>query len=150
MSDAGVDPYQVFTHDALLAVFRASDGIPRLINQVCDHALVMGCAGGRQKLDTADIEEAWADLQQLPGPWDESESVNEEHAVVEFGPLGDEEFSSPTQLDLQPEEPTVRTAEFSDTAIEEFDSPRKSVKRGRANNGNHQLSKFARKWMMHN
>ena len=46
-------------------------GIPRLINQVCDHAMVMASLGGYHQLDAAGIEEAWADLQQLPGPWND-------------------------------------------------------------------------------
>ena len=59
----------IFAEPALEAVFRAADGVPRLINQVCDHALVLACAGGVKRLCEREIEEAWADLQQLPTPW---------------------------------------------------------------------------------
>lgn len=65
----GGDPQRIFTEAALDAVHRATDGIPRLINQTCDHALVLACAGGVKPIDLAGIEEAWADLQQLPTPW---------------------------------------------------------------------------------
>lgn len=65
----GGDPNRIFTEAALDAVHRATDGIPRLINQTCDHALVLACAGGVKPIDLAGIEEAWADLQQLPTPW---------------------------------------------------------------------------------
>jgi type II secretory pathway predicted ATPase ExeA len=32
----------IFTHDAVLAIHRASRGIPRLINLICEHALIFG------------------------------------------------------------------------------------------------------------
>jgi type II secretory pathway predicted ATPase ExeA len=69
LSQAGGDPTRIFTEGALDAIFRATDGIPRLINQICDHALVLACAGGVKPIDVNGIEEAWADLQQLPTPW---------------------------------------------------------------------------------
>ena len=83
----GGDTKSLFTESALEAVHRAADGIPRLINQICDHALVLGCAGGKRQLDQFGIEEAWADLQQLPGPWTEPVPTNDDFDVVEFGEL---------------------------------------------------------------
>jgi type II secretory pathway predicted ATPase ExeA len=50
------------------AVFTASDGVPRLINQVCDHALVLAAADGRQRATPADIAAAWREIQRLPPP----------------------------------------------------------------------------------
>jgi type II secretory pathway predicted ATPase ExeA len=85
---AGANPDSVFTEDALRAIYQATDGIPRLINQVGDHALVMAFAGGRELIDGAGIEEAWADLQQLPGPWQETPEVGDlESTTIEFGDL---------------------------------------------------------------
>ena len=92
----GGDSDDVFSDDSLAAVHRASDGIPRLINQICDHTLVLGCAGGKRQLDSFCVEEAWADLQQLPGPWREEPTQVSAEPVVEFGELDD---FSPLQLD---------------------------------------------------
>ncbi|HQU42306.1 MAG TPA: AAA family ATPase [Pirellulales bacterium] len=85
----------IFTPDALEAVYRATDGVPRLINQVCDHALTLAFAGGAQQIDRAGVEEAWADLQQLPTPWNVAarpgatrEAARE--GFIEFGSLDDE------------------------------------------------------------
>jgi len=90
----GVEPATVFTDAALQAAYRASDGIPRLTNQICDHALVMACAGEVKPVDAQGIEEAWSDLQQLPTPWSEVAGYSDPAApaddgVVEFGLLDD-------------------------------------------------------------
>lgn len=80
----------IFNDDALNAIYRATDGIPRLINQVCDHALLLAYAGGVRQLTAAGIEEAWADLQQLPTPWSSAEgaaALGETADIIEFGQL---------------------------------------------------------------
>lgn len=84
-------PDRVFAPDALRAIHTATDGIPRLINQVCDHALILAALGGHARLTAAGIEEAWADLQQLPAPFHEPARTNVAAGagVVEFGQLGD-------------------------------------------------------------
>lgn len=95
---AGADPAQVFTTDALRAIHTATDGIPRLINQLCDHALMLAALGGHKQLGPAGIEEAWADLQQLPAPWHEparpAAAASQPTGVIEFGQLSDEAFRS--------------------------------------------------------
>ena len=94
LAAAGAAPASIFTEDALTAIHRAGDGIPRLINQVADHALVLAAAGGQPIIDAAGINEAWSDLQQLPSVFgSEPEAVRSEgqNAFVEFGSLSDEE-----------------------------------------------------------
>ncbi|HJN13654.1 MAG: AAA family ATPase [Pirellulaceae bacterium] len=101
ISAAGGDPSEIFTDDALVAVHRASGGIPRLINQVCDHSLVMASLGGYQQLDVAGIEEAWADLQQLPGPWNDPVVQSNEggESIVEFGSLDEDDAAQVSPFD---------------------------------------------------
>jgi len=115
ITNCGGDPTDIFTEDAFEAVFRATDGIPRLINQVCDHALVLGFAGEQTTISGAGIEEAWADLQQLPtplsvqaGPTSERAASGDE-AVIEFGSL-DEASSSPEPFEAQ-EAPLAQSAD---------------------------------------
>ncbi|MBP90037.1 MAG: hypothetical protein CMJ64_25575 [Planctomycetaceae bacterium] len=91
LTAVGAVPSSVFTDDGLNAIHQATDGIPRLVNQVCDHALVMGFAGGKQTINGSGIQEAWADLQQLPGPWQPEAATSGDSAVVEFGSLDDDE-----------------------------------------------------------
>jgi len=88
---AGGERPDVIGDDACLAVYQATDGVPRLVNQVCDHALLLACAAGRRQVDRAVVEEAWADLQQLPTPWNgDSSRERTEGGIVEFGGLDDE------------------------------------------------------------
>ncbi|MBX9788092.1 MAG: AAA family ATPase [Pirellulales bacterium] len=65
-------PERLFTDDAVRRLQQATDGVPRLVNQLCDHALVLGAAAGRLRLDAAAISVAWADLQQFPAPRDQA------------------------------------------------------------------------------
>jgi type II secretory pathway predicted ATPase ExeA len=83
---------------AIDAVFRATDGIPRMVNQLLDHALLMASDRGRQRVDSMLVQEAWADLQQLPSPQAVQElsfgaSTASESSAIEFGPLGGEPAS---------------------------------------------------------
>ncbi|MBX3413846.1 MAG: AAA family ATPase [Pirellulales bacterium] len=102
---SGGDSARIFEPDALDAIHRATDGIPRLVNQLCDHALVLAYTAGVKKLDAKGIEEAWADLQQLPLPWREMAAASQESAtreaadVIEFGGLEDDFEFEPAHAD---------------------------------------------------
>jgi hypothetical protein len=94
---AGGDPDACWTEDALRAIHRLTGGVPRLINQVCDHALILAAAGGVRNIDDRGVEEAWADLQQLPmcGADEPTlQATNGESTVIEFGSLDDDDDSS--------------------------------------------------------
>jgi general secretion pathway protein A len=51
-----------FTPEALSAVFTATDGIPRLINVLCDNALLVGYARGAHCIDQTIIMEVVRDM----------------------------------------------------------------------------------------
>jgi type II secretory pathway predicted ATPase ExeA len=90
----GTSADNLFTADAQGAIHTATDGIPRLINQVCDHALMLTALAGKRQVDSAGIEEAWADLQQLPLPLHEGPTIGSgsgsASGLVEFGQLADQ------------------------------------------------------------
>jgi type II secretory pathway predicted ATPase ExeA len=99
ISGVGGDPAQIFDEDALRSVYRASDGIPRLINQVCDHALILASLGGLRRLTSEALEEAWADLQQLPTPWNTAQAKSDGGSqVVEFGGLDESKYDMPEAI----------------------------------------------------
>lgn len=92
---AGGNPDRLFSPDALDAIYHASGGIARLINQVCDRVLLLAARRELARADKALVQAAWSDLQQLPTPWNLPDSQPEDHreerdAVVEFGPLSDD------------------------------------------------------------
>jgi general secretion pathway protein A len=56
-------PRSLFTLAACNAVYRYSEGIPRLINVICDNAMLVGYAKGCPVIEDADIEEVSEDLK---------------------------------------------------------------------------------------
>jgi type II secretory pathway predicted ATPase ExeA len=90
----------LFTAEAQAAIHTSTDGVPRLINQLGDHALMLAALGGQRQIDAAGIEEAWADLQQLPLPSSAgSRPIHGDRVtsggIVEFGELADESSANP-------------------------------------------------------
>jgi type II secretory pathway predicted ATPase ExeA len=57
----------LFTDDACEAVFAASRGIPRIINLLCDTALVYGYADQKQSIDVETVNEILADKEREGG-----------------------------------------------------------------------------------
>jgi len=104
----------LFPPEACHAVYRATDGVPRLVNQVCDHALVLAFAAGKPAIGPATIEEAWADLQQLPTPWSSEEKVPKSSGVVEFGSVVDD--AAPPPDGSAPGEPPTVPSEGAEAA----------------------------------
>ncbi|MCA9191705.1 MAG: AAA family ATPase [Planctomycetales bacterium] len=97
---AQCSPSEFITSEGLDAVYAASEGIPRLVNQVMDHALMLALVNSQRPISAALIEEAWADLQQLPTPWSSNGLASENNSQstsIEFGTLEDDEgFGSPS------------------------------------------------------
>jgi type II secretory pathway predicted ATPase ExeA len=81
----------IFDESAIAAIQKLTDGVPRVINQLCDHALLAAAAQQVNRVDQRAIEIAWADLQQLPPTLSDDEPVADSSSVIEFGQL--EEFS---------------------------------------------------------
>ncbi len=95
---AGVKPPEFITNDGLDAVYAASEGVPRLVNQIMDHTLVLAVANNQCPVSSPLVEEAWADLQQLPAPWHSAseQAQSAAAAAIEYGSLddADDEFLS--------------------------------------------------------
>ena len=89
----------LFSEDALGAVYHATGGTPRVINQLCNQILLSQTQHQENQITEAAVERAWAELQQLPAPWNEHTATTETGevgqagsgaGVIEFGPLEDE------------------------------------------------------------
>lgn len=85
---------EVFDEAALSMLHKLTSGVPRVINQLADHALQMAADSSERRITFQRVEAAWADLQQLPTP--QPPRPRDEHAssIVEFGALEDDTVQS--------------------------------------------------------
>lgn len=100
---AGGEGQQLFNDASLKAIYEVSDGCPRLVNQVCDHALILAATRGELVVTDQCIHEAWSDVQSIPGNWaapaTQPESADrleddDNWTVIEFGQLDDSDSGS--------------------------------------------------------
>ena len=116
VSQAGARGEPVFSSEACRAVHQATDGVPRLVNQLCDHAMLLAFSDGQSRISTQCVEEAWSDLQQLPTPYAQCHEADTA-AVIEFGGLHDEpreaagpDLTDSCQDDADSSSPALRVA----------------------------------------
>jgi general secretion pathway protein A len=62
LSIAGGSAGQIFTREAIVSVHAASHGLPRIINVVCDNALIGGFAAGVKPIGAAIVQEICRDF----------------------------------------------------------------------------------------
>ncbi|MFK7778395.1 MAG: AAA family ATPase [Gimesia sp.] len=60
-----------FANDAIKLITHISDGLPRCLNQICDHSLMLAFIQELPLVEKSIVEEAFSDLQQLPLHWNE-------------------------------------------------------------------------------
>lgn len=91
---------ELFDSESLKTAHEVADGCPRLVNQVCEHALIAAATQGASQVTESHVRQAWNDVQGIPGDWsapansvqDTSELEKDEGwTVIEFGQLDDEE-----------------------------------------------------------
>ena len=61
----------VFSDDSATIIARASCGVPRCLNQLADHSLLLGFAADESLVQEATVREALDDLKQLPLHWND-------------------------------------------------------------------------------
>jgi general secretion pathway protein A len=66
LRSAGRDPEGIFDDEALARVHALTRGVPRLVNVLCDRALLGAFAAGRWTVDAALVEQA---AREAFGPW---------------------------------------------------------------------------------
>ncbi|QDV67791.1 hypothetical protein Poly24_14950 [Rosistilla carotiformis] len=85
----GAEPTDLIRDDAISSVHSASDGIPRLINQLMNHVLYFAEQQDVEIITAEIVQDAWADLQQLPMPTRTNPKNPSKASTVDFGPLSD-------------------------------------------------------------
>ncbi|MCR9292240.1 MAG: AAA family ATPase [bacterium] len=132
---AGYKPSEFLTSEGLQAVYAASEGVPRLVNQVMDHTLVLAINNNVCPASASLIEEAWAELQQLPVPWPSaadrmpnvSASVEAGGAAIEFGSLEEELEDSHQTKAFEGVNSSSESTRLQDSAIRQYESISKPV-----------------------
>lgn len=66
---AGGDVENIIAPDALQLIARVSDGLPRCLNQLSDHCLLMAAMAEESLVSERIVHEALEDLKHLPLPW---------------------------------------------------------------------------------
>jgi type II secretory pathway predicted ATPase ExeA len=98
--DTAEEDVDLFTPEAVRSIHETTEGLPRLINQLCDHSLLLAQAEGLAVIDADLVDEAFRDLQQLPAiasfPSNEQQEVPAGE-VIEFGSL--QEFADSPEAD---------------------------------------------------
>jgi type II secretory pathway predicted ATPase ExeA len=108
----GTNVEAVMTGDAVTAVHRASGGIPRVIDQISDLSLVFAEQQNQNPVSAKIVESAWAELQQMPAPWNDIEKTaaglpnnqdsSSRNLTIEFGTLSDDDSDEEVGFDDQP------------------------------------------------
>lgn len=65
----GVSSAEVFTPEAMELIVRAADGLPRCLNQLCDHTCLLASLAGEKPANESHVREALDDLMKLPLHW---------------------------------------------------------------------------------
>lgn len=74
---AGARAEDVFTADALAFLAKAADGVPRCLNHLADHSLLLSYVVERRPVTVEAVREALDDLKQLPLQWNDPISGGE-------------------------------------------------------------------------
>jgi len=74
---AGCEKEDLFEDSCYKVIYRYSGGIPRLVNTICDSALLVGFADDKDQITAEDIEETAAELG-----WQEHEDTTGTHQVL--------------------------------------------------------------------
>jgi type II secretory pathway predicted ATPase ExeA len=105
---AGGNGYEAFTPEAIELATHASGGVPRCLNQLCDHSMLLAYVAEQVPVSGAIVREALVDMQQLPLQW---------NALPETPHLGTQAEETPETTD---ETPVVESV--IEDATSEFDS----------------------------
>lgn len=84
---AGGRTPELFTTEALSLVCQAADGVPRCLNQLCDHALLTAYANEERPVSEAIVRQALDDLSHLPLTWN-STAWRSTKTASNFTPAG--------------------------------------------------------------
>ncbi len=74
---AGGEVEEIFTEEAVTFLAKAADGVPRCLNHLADHSLLLAFVTERRPVSADVVREALDDLKQLPLQWNDPISGGE-------------------------------------------------------------------------
>jgi type II secretory pathway predicted ATPase ExeA len=80
---AGCDVESTLSEEAIGIITRASGGVPRCLNQLSDHSLLLAFASDQKPVTADTVREALEDLKQLPLHWNDVSDGTEIVGFVE-------------------------------------------------------------------
>jgi len=130
---AGGRTEEIFTPESLDLICHVSEGVPRCINQLCDHSLLLAYVAEQTPVAVDTIRDALQDLRQLPLHWNESILsdrtapttdrdvtpfvIDQTRSAPEMGAAGMQSF------EFGADEPEISsTAEYDDVAQDDFEA----------------------------
>ena len=128
ISRAGGDASKLFTEQAIDSIHSRSSGCPRLINQICDQAMIVAVSVGSNQVTDEIAEQAWSDIQCVPGNMtynsagsDEQWATHEtEDSSIEISTQLGSEFN---QSVITPQEPIHTPPAFDFDDQDESETP---------------------------
>lgn len=104
LSWAGSDIESVFSEEAIGIITRASGGVPRCLNQLSDHSLLLAFASDQKPVTEDTVREALEDLKQLPLHWND---VSDGTEIVGYVEDEDEDEESSEAFDGESEDADI-------------------------------------------
>src|SRR5258708_6612215 len=101
---AGGDSAKIFTPKALERIALACNGLPRCLNQLCDHVLLLAYVQELPRVGEEAVDEALRDLKQLPLNWNTPMTADPSGEDDEESPLRETDFDSVDDGDIAPAE----------------------------------------------
>jgi general secretion pathway protein A len=135
----GSSSSKVFTPQAIDRITKFSNGIPRVINNLCDRALLAGFTTYRKKIDEAIVKETITELSHLKSHWTVSQRGGRPRyaipvivilAVLGLGTLYFLDWSSSFKLPLKRSEKTIHLGELlinKEKFVGKEESPKKAI-----------------------
>ncbi|TXT28930.1 MAG: ATPase AAA [Planctomycetota bacterium] len=116
---AGASAEEVFTDEALTFLAKAADGVPRCLNHLADHSLLLAFVTERRPVSVEVVREALDDLKQLPLHWNDPVNGGEIYRGRSQSPTMED-----SAVDLWPQQtpsvdvPSRETSTWDESAFE--------------------------------
>jgi general secretion pathway protein A len=110
---AGAEITSIFSPAAIDYIFRCSEGIPRMVNNLCDNALLTGFAAGERTIGCSIIEEVADTFDMLPRSARGAQPVEVREAPGRVFSSADDAWTKGTSTTEEPETVTPISVEHS-------------------------------------